>query len=280
MLHPLALLIGGSLLLGATSQRNVLMWLVPYPNLTSVAEYVSAWSQLPNNPAYFYAGSAYALKDNASLGYATTPAGEAYDGIGMEFYGFPALHHLGINSSRILGMVYVTHSAAIAKMLRDPGTFIDELVAKADEQNLGGFDIDYEPQQVAGDGATFMNFITTLAGRLAAQGRVLTVDISGCPTSFGFDCAGLASPSNIPGLMQVGNGHAPIFLLWIPTFMGTFYVQVNCEDSFGVGSVADIKVRRVLLDTLFEHNPVFELHVQEWGRMCASAAGSLLIALL
>lgn len=205
MLHPLSLLIGWSLLLNATSQRNVLMWLVPYTNLTSVAEYVSAWSQLPNHPAYFYAGSAYALKDNASLGYAT-PAGEAYDGIGMELYGFPALHQLGINSSRIIGMVYITHSAAIATMLRDPGTFIDELVAKADEQDFGGFGIDYEPQQFAVDGATFMNFITALAGRLAAQGRVLTVDISGCPTSFGFDCAGLASPSKIPGLMQVGNG--------------------------------------------------------------------------
>ena len=43
-------------------------------------------------------------------------------------------------------MVYITHSAAISQMLSDSSKFISELIAKAQEQNLGGFDIDYEPQ--------------------------------------------------------------------------------------------------------------------------------------
>lgn len=209
--------------LASASPRSVLLWLVPYGNLTSVDAYMSAWGQLPADPRYIYAGSAYALKaNNASLGYATTPAGEASFGVYMEQWGFPALRRLGINSSRIFGMVYVTHSAAIAQMLSDPGPFTDELLAKAAEQDLGGFDIDYEPQAVAAlgadAGASFMAFLTTLARRLAAAGRGLTVDISGCPASFAFDCAGLANPAAAPGLLQV-----------------------NCEDSFGAASVADIK---------------------------------------
>ena len=40
----------------------------------------------------------------------------------------------------------------------------------------------------------------------------------GCPASFDFDCTGVANASTLPGLLQV-----------------------NCEDSFGVASVADIK---------------------------------------
>lgn len=44
--------------------------------------------------------------------------------------------------------------------------------------------------------------------------------------------------------------------------MGAFYEQVNCDDSFGIRSVADIKVRRVLLDTLFDSR-VIELRIQE-----------------
>ena len=170
---------------GATlpPQRTVLMWLVPYDNLTSIDAYVNAWTQLPVDPRYIYAGSAYALKaNNASLGYATTPAGEASYGVYMEQWGFPALRRLGINSSRIFGMVYVTHSAAIAKMLSNPDPFTNELLAKAEGEDLGGFDIDYEPQAVAAAGpnagATFMAFLSNLAARLAAAGRSLTVDIS------------------------------------------------------------------------------------------------------
>lgn len=207
----------------AAAPRSVLLWLVPYGNLTSVDAYANAWAQLPADLRFIYAGSAYALKaNNASLGYATTPAGEASYGVYMEQWGFPALRRLGINSSRIFGMVYVTHSAAIAKMLANPEPFTNELLAKADEQGLGGFDIDYEPQAVAalgvGAGASFMAFLTTLAARLAATGRGLTVDISGCPASFAFDCTGLSNPASVPGLLQV-----------------------NCEDSFDAASVADIK---------------------------------------
>ena len=206
-----------------SSQRNVLLWLVPYGNLTSVESYAQSWSQLSADSRFIYAGSAYALKaNNASLGYATTPAGEASYGIYMEQFGFPALRQLGINTSCIYGMVYVTHSAAIAKMLNNPGPFIDELVAKAESQGLGGFDIDYEPQSVIAAGpnaaASFMNFLTTLAARLATTGRALTIDISGCPSSFGFICTGMENPATLPGL-----------------------AQVNCEDSFSVASIADIQ---------------------------------------
>lgn len=207
-------------------RRHSVQWLMPYGNLTTVDQYVEIYSQLPAhfraNQSY-YAASAYALKaNNASLGYATTPAGEAYDGLQMEQLGLPAFRRLGL-SSTLLGMVYVTHSAAIATMLADPSAFIAQLLAKAEEQQLAGFDIDYEPQgDAAGaapaSAASFMSFVARLAAGLAAKGRVLTIDISGCPQSFGFDCTGLSNLTRLPGLLQV-----------------------NTEDAFNARSVADIK---------------------------------------
>jgi hypothetical protein len=41
---------------------------------------------------------------------------------------------------------YVTHFAAISKIIANPDPFIAELVAKAAAVGLDGFDIDYEPQ--------------------------------------------------------------------------------------------------------------------------------------
>ena len=195
----------------APSPRRTLQWLVPYDGLTNSSAYEAIWAQLrgfhrPNRT--YYAASAYALKaNNASLGYATTPAGEALDGLQMELYGFPALRALGLGDS-ILGMVYVTHEAAIAKMLADPTPFIEQLRAKAVEQGLRGFDIDYEPQaalraeRVAG-GATFMGFLGALGAALVADGRELTIDVGGCPSTDSFECAGVADAGALPGLAQV-----------------------------------------------------------------------------
>jgi len=212
-------------------KRRAVQWLVPYANST-VADYQRFWAQLADNhrPGQnLYAASAYALKaNNASLGYATTPAGEAYFGLEMEQFGMPALRALGLGDSMI-GMVYVTHSDAIARMLADPSAFIAELVAKAREQSLAGFDVDYEPQGVeaaeranaargASGGASFMQFLEQLAAALKADGRLLTIDISGCPSSFGFVCSAASNASSLPGL-----------------------ALVNCEDSFGATSLDDIK---------------------------------------
>jgi hypothetical protein len=214
--------------LAPPAKRRAVQWLVPYENITTPAGYEAIWSQLKTNHRAgqnLYAASAYALKENnASLGYATTPAGEAYYGLQMELYGMPALRALGLGDA-LLGMCYVTHSDAIARMLADPSAFIAQLVAKADEQQLAGYDIDYEPQGVAeaerlngGAGATFMQFLERLAAALAAKGKIVTIDISGCPSSFGFDCAGVSNSSYLPGL-----------------------ALVNCEDSFGAGDLNSIK---------------------------------------
>jgi len=209
----------------AAPQRRVLQWLVPYANLSSTSEYEAIWSQLKDHyhPGQsFYAASAYALKaNNASLGYATTPAGEALDGLQMEQLGMPALRALGLGKG-LLGMVYVTHSAAIATMLRDPSAFIAQLDAKADEQDLAGFDLDYEPQGIdalgADSAASFMAFVERLAATLAAKGRVLTIDISGCPVTNGFSCAGFSNKSFVPAFMQG-----------------------NTEDAFNINSIEGLK---------------------------------------
>jgi hypothetical protein len=218
----------------SSPKRRVVQWLVPYVNLTTTAEYVQIWAQLkPNHRSgqNLYAASAYALKENnASLGYATTPAGEAYDGFQMEQLGMPALRSLGLEDG-LIGMVYVTHFSAIATMLKNTSLFIGQLLAKAEEQNLQGFDIDYEPQQVAlaeqenfangranSASSTFMEFIKDLAFALNKVNKILTVDISGCPDSFSFHCAGVANMSSLPGL-----------------------ALVNCEDSFGAGSLDGLK---------------------------------------
>ena len=215
----------------APQKRRAVQWLVPYGNLSSAAQYEEIWAQLKDNhrPGQnIYAASAYALKENnASLGYATTPAGEAYYGLQMEQLGMPALRALGLGEA-LIGMTYVTHSDAIARMLEDPSAFIAQLVAKADEQQLAGFDIDYEPQGVAEaeernrragkPGVSFMTFLARLAAALDAKGKYVTIDISGCPTSFGFNCAGVSNLTALPGLLTV-----------------------NCEDSFGAGDVNAIK---------------------------------------
>ena len=213
--------------------RRAVQWLVPYGNLSSVAQYESIWAQLKahHRPAQnLYAASAYALKENnASLGYATTPAGEASYGLQMETLGMPALRAMGLGGASLLGMLYVTHTDAIARMLADPTAFIAQLVAKLEEQKLAGFDLDYEPQAVAAaeranaaqglrNAASFMQFVERLAAALAAKGGIVTIDISGCPSSYGFDCAGVANASFIPGL-----------------------ALVNTEDAFGAGSLDDIK---------------------------------------
>jgi hypothetical protein len=140
------------------------------------------------------AGSAYALKHNGSLGYADTSAGEGNDGVLMERYGFPALRRLNITAT---ALVYITHTDGIAAMLAEPQPFIDALLAVAEREQLAGFDLDYEPQGVyegregGGEAAAFMAFLSSLAAQMAARGLPrLTIDIGGCPSFFGFDCAG------------------------------------------------------------------------------------------
>ena len=216
-----------SLALAQTSSRRALFWLVPYVNSTT-SDYLRYWAQLAGPSAragHTFAASMYALKaNNASLGYATTPAGEAENGYEMEVFGLPALRQL--NVSRIYGMVYVTHAAAIARMLTNPAPFISQLLQKAEEQNLAGFDVDYEPQGEDGapaplgpvQGAAFMAFLASLAAGLHAAGRELSIDVGGCPASADFVCAGLADPAALPGL-----------------------VQVNTMDSFGVASVGALE---------------------------------------
>jgi len=212
----------------AAAPRRALQWLVPYGNLSTVDDYVGAWRQLPARHRAgqsLYALSAYALKENnASLGYATTPAGEAAYGLQAETLGLPALRRLLGNdtaSAAVLGMVYVTHSDAIARMLADPTAFVGQLAAKAEEQGLAGFDIDYEPQQVSalGLGASFMDFLALLSAALAPRGRVLTVDIGGCPSSDAFACAGLGSNASL-----------------VPAL-----VQANCMNTFNARGVADVQ---------------------------------------
>jgi hypothetical protein len=112
----------------ASQKRRVVQWLVPYGNITTINQYVTIWGQLKDNHRplqNLYAASAYALKENnASLGYATTPAGEASYGLQMEQIGMPALRSLGLGDS-ILGMCYVTHYQAIANMLKNTSAFIN-----------------------------------------------------------------------------------------------------------------------------------------------------------
>ncbi len=226
-----------------TSGRRAVLWLVPYDNVTTAAAYETMWAQLgvEHHPGILIAGSAYALKaNNASLGYADTVAGEALYGVVMEQAGYPALRSLGY-ANQLLGMVYVTHSAAIDTMLANPAPFIAELVAKAEEQQLAGFDIDFEPQGLSLGGrnpsalvgdhvasahhntnnttkpSTFMDFLTTLAGELHAVGRFVTIDVGDCSAS-GFSCEAAAT---VPG-----------------------FLAANLMDSFGASSVSMLKPLR------------------------------------
>ena len=227
MLHlSVAILLALPAALAADASRRALFWLNPYSNATT-SDYLRFWAQLagPNARAgHTFAATMYALKPNASLGYADTPAGEAENGYQMEAFGLPALRQL--NVSRIYGRVFVTHPAAIAQMLANPAPFIAQLLQKAEEQGLAGFDVHYEPQGGGGapaplggaQGAAFMAFLASLAAGLHAAGRELSIDVGGCPASDDFVCAGLADPAALPGL-----------------------VQVNTMDSFGVASVGALE---------------------------------------
>jgi hypothetical protein len=220
----------GSLALcyAAAGKPTILPWLVPYGNVTTVADYVAMWTpltmQLPAG-SVLAAGSAYALKHNGSLGYATTTAGEGLYGDVMEAYGFPALKQLGIPT---LAMTYFTHNDGLKIVLANPAPFITALMAKVTAYDLAGVDLDYEPQAVteavahlrgssSGGADPFFSFIQSLAGALAAQGKTLTFDIGGgCQSSFGAtQCAAYAA---MPGLSSI-----------------------NTEDTFGLGSLDDFK---------------------------------------
>jgi hypothetical protein len=199
-------------LLATAHARTALFWLVPYRNLTSVDAYSRAWRQWGEQGAvrrqYIMAGSAYALKPDGSLGYADTTFGEGLHGDLMERYGFPALKAMGLKT---IAMVYVTHEAAIQKMVASPQSFIDELLAKARVVGLDGFDIDYEPQgrrrvSAAASAGDIMGFISQLAAAAAKAKLILTVDIENCSPwmpngAFSdFDCDAAV---DIPGLLQV-----------------------------------------------------------------------------
>lgn len=121
---------------------------------------------------------------------------------------------------RTVALVYITHSAAIATMLANPQPFIDALLARGLAQQLAGFDIDYEPQGAAAiDSAAFMAFLGALSAQMLAAGfEHLSIDIGGCPSFFGFDCAGMANASALPGLLAV-----------------------NCMDSFGASSASALQ---------------------------------------
>ena len=214
----------------AAVNRTALLWLVPYQDVTSVAGYMSIWGQLQNatggRTGYIAAGSAYALKHNGSLGYATTTAGEGLYGDVMEHYGFPALKALGL---RTMGMMYFTHYDGMKIVLANPQPFIDAVVAKMTQQQLLGVDVDYEPQNAAAaerdvmsdphrpaTAVDFHGFIVALAKALDAAGLIMTMDVGGsCGGNFGSGCASYAG---LPG-----------------------FVQMNSEDTFGVTSVGDFK---------------------------------------
>ena len=209
-------LTAGTLASAAVPSRRVLWWMEPYGNLTSTAAYVDAWSQwgsaANHRAGYWMAGSAYAAKTNGSLGYADTSAGEGTNGALMEMYGWAAMHELNVTA---LALVYITHNAAITKILSSPQSFIDQLLAKATAfPTLAGFDFDYEPQTELSDleAVAFMDFLASAATQLAARGLVLTIDVGGCPAFHSFLCSGAAA---IPNLLQV-----------------------NTMDSFGVSSVS------------------------------------------
>jgi hypothetical protein len=178
---------------------------------------------LPRPGAYIFAGSAYALKENGTLGYASTTAGEWLDGQGMESFGFPALHAMGLNAT---AMIYFTHYSGISIVLKNPKPFVDAVVAKVVEQGLVGADLDYEPQNVqravdeirAAEGAAgaadpFFAFLGLLGTALGSKGLLLTVDAeTGCG---GTNCPAYAST---PGL-----------------------TAVNTMDTFNIQSLADFQ---------------------------------------
>ena len=98
----------------------------------------------------------------------------------MEAYGFPALRQLGV---RAAAMVYLTDPPAIARLFeRDPAPFVAQLLAKAAQHGLAGFDIDYEPAMTFDDdvpaayGAGLVPFLSAVGAALAEAGLLLTVD--------------------------------------------------------------------------------------------------------
>ncbi len=224
----------------ARPQRQALLWVEPYANWTTVADYQNAWAQVasyPQSSQYVIAGSAYAAEDNAThpLGYATTSAGEGLLGQAMEQLGFPALVNLNLT---FIGMTYITHYAAIARIVADPQTFIAALLAKAEAvPGLKGFDFDYEPQQIARAGvsaADFMSFLDLCASALAAKGLMLTIDVGGCEGggSDAFQCSLVGTipmnsintmdsfgTSTVAGMRQLQRlNQGPLGARWAPGF--------------------------------------------------------------
>ena len=160
-----------------------------------------------------------------------------------------------------LAQVYLTHNAAIARVLADPAPLIAQLLAKAAATGIHGFDIDYEPQAEVGDptfAVTLMAFLTTLAEATTNAGLLLTIDVGGCPAFHDFMCAGIAS---IPGLTQVSGRVGGLARGWQGPVFATrqlaslscdvapahdaprrrVYPQVNTMDSFGVRTVAQFQ---------------------------------------
>eukprot|EP00756_Hemistasia_phaeocysticola_P054603 Hpha_TRINITY_DN30518_c0_g1::TRINITY_DN30518_c0_g1_i1::g.193746::m.193746 len=188
-------------------QRRALFWLVPYPNVTTTEGYKHIWSDwgtlCATQPkgSCLAAASAYALKHNGSLGYASTSAGEANHGLLMEQKGMPALASLGIPT---LGMTYFTHYDGIVAVLTDPDPFVKALVKTTLDNGLAGIDLDYEPQALSraaaavGGGSaadTLTAFFKKAADGLAAVGKLLTIDVGDCSETV--DCSSLATIANL-----------------------------------------------------------------------------------
>lgn len=257
----------------AAPARHALFWLGPYSTINTTAGYEKVWHQWADNwrPGYIAAGSAFAVKHNGSIGFADTNAGEGLEGVLMAQYGFPALKKLNLTT---LGMVYVTHTDGIAKILAQPAQFVSTLVGLAETYNLDGFDLDYEPQAEPYDDekdewrvieglrsrrchdqshrlkhgshslslserntdtsssrsagtrssggnpaeftemTSFMSLVSQLTAALKPSGRIVTIDVSGCPSSVDFHCTGAVKA----GL-----------------------VHVNTMDSFSAGSPSDLQ---------------------------------------
>ena len=186
--------------------RTALFWLEPFANLTSVAAYKDAWEQFGARarPEYVLAGSAYTVDRNGTLVFAKhSTGGQLEHGRLMEAYGFPALRQLRL---RTTAMVYLTDPLSIARLFAgDPAPFVAQLLNKAAQHGLAGFDFDFEPAMTfdddvpAGFGAGLVPFLSAVGAALADAGLLLTVDIGGC--SDGKDAAFPCS-AHPEGLLQ------------------------------------------------------------------------------
>jgi hypothetical protein len=75
-----------------------------------------------------------------------------------------------------------------------------------------GFDVDYEPQMMATHddttdpmGKAFMGFLQDLARALQEHGKLLTIDVGGCPQFHDFQCTAARA---IGGLAQANCMHS------------------------------------------------------------------------